>query len=135
MAEAPSLDHLQTIPQYAKERNTTRLRIYNLISAGKIVPIVISDKQFIDVSVYGNYDVHARTKREESIERLKKQLKTLREDFNYIRNIVLAENPDGRSRIGMDKSIGQRLSALEQVVFPEENSEPKSNGANANQAQ
>ncbi len=88
--------NLINIPDYARDKGVTRQRIYNLITAGVIIPVTIGKKDFIDLDAYKDFDPSKRVEKEVSISSLKETVSEL-----------IKEN----------KSLRDRLVKVEKVVY------------------
>lgn len=84
--------NLKTIAKFAEEKGTTRTRIYQLITRGVLVPTIIDDVQFINIDKYGDFDVKARVKREESIIKLQKDVYRLSKDILNLKRVVFGNS-------------------------------------------
>lgn len=80
--------NLVTISQFATNKETTRLRIYQLINMGVIVPELIADKQFIDADQYADFDPKSRIKREKAVGELLKKVTGLEERVKSMEHIL-----------------------------------------------
>jgi hypothetical protein len=90
--------NLLTIPRFAEKKETTRVRIYQLITKGVIVPTLIDNRQFIDMNIYGDFDVKARVKREASMAKMQLEINNLKRDVLNIRRVVFNGSENGEEK-------------------------------------